>query len=200
MSETKEKIKDILAVVIVWLMLRWDDIKDTLVTFAVTFLAVLVVSNFLFKPVRVDGTSMHPTIKDSSIGFSSIVGKTLGEVERFDIVIIQPEGREAELIKRVVGLPGETIEFSAGVLYVNGQKVDEPFLDPGYVAMELARTGREYFTADFTYTLGKDEYFCMGDNRIVSADSRVYGPFTKDEIVARGLFVIWPFASFGLAE
>ncbi len=200
MSETKEKIKDILAVVIVWLMMQWDDIKDMVVTVAVSFFAMLIVANFIFKPVRVDGTSMYPQIRDRSIGFSSIIAEKLGGIDRFDIVIIHPDDRENELIKRVIGLPGETIEYSDGILYVNGVKYDEPFLDPEYMAYEMSRTGKGVFTADFVYTLGEDEYFCMGDNRIVSADSRIYGPFLKDEIVAKGLFVIWPFDSFGTAE
>ena len=196
----KEKLKDAISVIIIWFMMIWDDIKDTIITVVVTFLVVFAVSNFLIKPVSVGGNSMYPTIHDGSLGFSNIVSARVGHIDRFDIVIISPNGREEQIIKRVIGLPGETIEYYNDVLYVNGVAYEEDFLDQQHVSSELARTGRAHFTEDFSYVLGENEYFCMGDNRIISADSRVYGPFSLEEIEADGLFVFWPFAYFGFPD
>ncbi len=196
----KETIKDKLAVVIVWLMLRWDDIKDTIWTVFITCVVCLMVTNWFFKPVVVKGTSMHPEVHDGSIGFSSIIARNLQEIERFDIVVIDLDSKEENLIKRVVGLPNETIRYENSKLYVNGQLVEEPFLDSDYVAQQIERTTDGLFTKNFTYILGEDEYFCLGDNRLVSMDSRYYGPFSRDNILSKGVFVLYPFADFGAAR
>ena len=98
------------------------------------------------------------------------------------------------LIKRVIGLPGETVEYRNNQLYINGEPVEEPFLDASYTS-----TYPGTFTSDFkTEKLGEDEYFCMGDNRPHSSDSRYYGAFHKSDIVSKGVFVIYPFKAFGV--
>ena len=191
----KDRLKDIAAVIMLWLMLIWEDIKEIATTVVVTVLVVLLVNTFFFKFVAVSGTSMTPTVPDKSIGFSNIISRKLSGIDRFDIVVINSPSRGKNLIKRVIGLPGETISYSDGKLYVNDQLYSEDFLDPDYVISQTG--GKRNFTGYFTATLGEGEYFCMGDNRMVSADSRVYGPFTEDEIIATGIFVIYPFSSFG---
>ncbi|MBQ1877322.1 MAG: signal peptidase I, partial [Erysipelotrichaceae bacterium] len=196
----KETIKDKLAVVIVWLMLRWDDIKDTIWTVFITCVVCLMITTWFFKPVIVKGTSMHPEVHDKSIGFSSIIAKNLQEIQRFDIVVIDLDSKEENLIKRVIGLPNETIRYENSKLYVNGQLVEEPFLDSEYVAQQVKKTTDGLFTKNFTYILGEDEYFCLGDNRLVSMDSRYYGPFRRDNILSKGVFVLYPFADFGAAR
>lgn len=200
MTGVKEKISDILAVIIVWIMLRWDDIKDTIVTILVTLLVCFMITNFFFRPVIVSGISSYPNLKNGSVGFSSIVSRTVPGIRRFDLVVVYREDRKDSLIKRVIGLPGETVRYTDDKLYINDQYVEEPFLDREYVKSELQRTGKTQFTADFTYVLGEDEYFCMGDNRIVSADSRVYGPFHNKDLVASGLFILYPFSEFGIKK
>ena len=196
MVTLKEKLKDIGAVILLWLMMAWEDIKDIFTTVIVTLLVVTLINTFFFKIVVVSGTSMYPTIKSGSIGFSNIISRKLTGIERFDIVVINAEDRGKNLIKRVIGLPNETITYSQGKLYINDQEYSEDFLDQDYIISQTG--GAKTFTGDFTYTLGSNEYFCMGDNRMVSADSRIYGPFTEDEIIATNIFVIYPFGEFGI--
>ena len=197
LSKIKESIADALAVVIVWFMLKWDDIKDTIVTVAVTVGVCLLVTNYFFKPVAVKGTSMYPTIEDGSIGFSSVISRSVSGIKRFDIVVVHLDAKNENLIKRVIGLPGETITYLNGELYVDGQHYTEDFLDSVYVSSQIGKKGSRIFTQAFSYTLGDDEYFCMGDNRLVSSDSRRYGPFKGSDILSRGLFVIYPLDHFG---
>ncbi|MFR6489088.1 MAG: signal peptidase I [Clostridium sp.] len=100
-------------------------------------------------------------------------------------------------VKRVIGLPGETISYREGVLYVDGNKVAEPFLDKSYVEQVKSRTNTKYFTQDYTSEkLGRDEYLLVGDNRNESLDSRneAVGPFKREQIIARGVFVYKPFS------
>ena len=191
----KDKIKDLLAVILLWLMMVLEDIKEIVTTVIVTVLVVSLINTFFFKIVVVSGTSMTPTVVDGSIGFSNVISRKLTGVDRFDIVVINSPSRGKNLIKRVIGLPGDTISYSGGKLYVNDQLYEEAFLDPEYVKSQTG--GTRNFTSDFTATIGEGEYFCMGDNRMVSADSRIYGAFTEDEITATGIFVIYPFSQFG---
>ena len=196
----KDRLAEAAGVVILWLMTQWEDIKDIIRSVVIWCFVFFIVTSFLFKPARVQGTSMNPTIKDGSLGFSSIVGKNVNGIKRFDIAVIRLEVKNELLIKRVIGLPGETVSFQNGELYIDGVLYQQDFLDQEYVAGEMKKYGRSSFTEDFTVTLGEDEYFCMGDNRIVSADSRVYGPFSSRDILSCGLFVFFPFDSFGIAE
>ncbi|MBR0385173.1 MAG: signal peptidase I [Erysipelotrichaceae bacterium] len=198
MFSTKEKIKEYAAAVILWLLMMWEDIRELLVTAAVTFLVCLGITTFVFQPVVVHGTSMYPTIRDGSMGFSSIITRRTKGIERFDIVVINVESSEKLLIKRVIGLPGETLEFINGVLYIDGKSYSEDFLNSNYVASQIPNSPEGVFTRDFSVTLGDDEYFCMGDNRLVSADSRVYGPFHGSDILSCGIFIIFPFSYFGV--
>ena len=197
MISVKDRIIDYIAAFAVFLMMEWEDIKDILKTVVVTFITCFLISTFFLKPVMVQGSSMYPTIKDGSVGFSSIVTRNIRGIERFDIVVIRLDSKKEDLIKRVIGLPGETVEFKNDQLYINGELYDQDFLNSEYVEQEKKRTSSGLFTSDFSFTLGEDEYFCMGDNRIVSADSRLYGPFSSKKIKSVGILVLFPFSEFG---
>ncbi len=200
MLTTKDKLIDLVATVIIWLMMIWEDIKDILTTVVVTFITFFIITTFFFKPIIVNGTSMYPTIKNGSIGFSNVVQRNIGGVERFDIVVVNLDSKEKDLFKRVIGLPGDTITYENDVLYINGEVVEEYFLNEEYVRSQKEKTSTGLFTNDFTVTLGENQYFCMGDNRPVSADSRVYGPFEFIKIKSKGVLIIYPFSSFGIVN
>ena len=169
--------------------------KEVLLFFrdlAVCMAAVLIAVNFLIRPIQVKGSSMYPTLTDGSLGFSNILGNSLGHIERFDILIIYVEEKDEYLVKRCVGLPGETVAYHDETLYINGEPVEEDFFDESY------RAGYDVFTDDFAeIALGDDEYYCLGDNRPHSSDSRYYGPFKKENIKSKGVFIIFPFTEFG---
>lgn len=165
-----------------------------LLELVICVVAAFVLSSYVIRPVQVKGNSMYPTLKDESIGFSNIIGKNIGTIDRFDIVIVYLEEKNEFLVKRVVGLPGETISYEDGQLYVNGEAVEETFLDTEYAA-----TYGDNFMSDVApITLGEEEYYCLGDNRPHSSDSRVYGPFHKSDILSKGVFVFFPFTEIGV--
>ncbi len=148
----------------------------------------LVIVNFVVRPVVVQGRSMYPTLHDNDWGISNIFGLKLNKVERFDIVVVRMESRSDYLVKRVIGLPGEEIRYADDKLYVDGVYVEEPFLNTDYVKGYINES-KDLFTRDFTVTLGEDEYYCLGDNRPHSSDSRVFGPFRLSDFTSKSVFV-----------
>ena len=167
---------------------------DFLKELAICMLIVFIVGKFIVQPIEVKGSSMYPTLQDGSYGITNVIGRRTGHIERFDIAIIYIKDRNEYLVKRVVGLPGETIAYTDGVLHVNGTPVSETFFDDAYVS-----TFGEGFMGDIDpVTLKEDEYYCLGDNRPHSSDSRVYGPFKEDVIVAKGALILFPLSEFGV--
>ncbi len=161
---------------------------------AVCMAIVLVIANYVIRPVQVIGSSMYPTLEDKEFGFSNLIGLRTDGVERFDIVVIYVDPKEKYLVKRVVGMPGETISYSGGKLYINGEEMAEDFLDAEY----RASFGVDFMEDMAPVTLGEDEYFCLGDNRPHSSDSRVYGPFKREQLRSKGVLVVFPFNKMGI--
>ena len=126
----------------------------------------VIVFNILFCFAFVNGESMYPTLNDGQFLFAR---RSNSNLNRFDIVIIETE--DINLIKRVIGMPNEKVEYKDQKLYINGQEVEDNY-----------GNGK---TEDFSVTLGENEYYCLGDNRENSADSRVYGAFNLDIIYAK---------------
>ena len=132
--------------------------------------------------VIISGSSMNDTLKDGDAALTFYYD--VNNIERFDIAVIQTEGKK-RLIKRVIGLPSEEIEYKDNKLYINGEYIEENFLDDST------------FTNDFKVDLNEDEYYCLGDNREISNDSRSYGPFSKNSILNSHIFIIYPFNRIG---
>jgi len=152
----------------------------------ISVFACFVLLNFVFMVVTVDGSSMNPILENEDKGISFIMPKLLGKKpERFSIVVIDTPLNDDLLVKRVIGLPNEKIEYIDNKLYVNGKYIEESFLG-------------DVITDDFVYICDEDEYYCLGDNRDISRDSRYYGAFSLDEIQAYGVFVFYPFGNFGV--
>ena len=169
-----------------------SEVLDWVKTLGISFLIVTITVNFFIQTIRVDGSSMYPTLEDNEFGLSNVLSVKLDQIERFDIAVINIENKY--LVKRVIGLPGETLSYRSGILYINGEEVRESFLDTDY-----CRNYNGVFTADIDeITLGENEYFCMGDNRPNSKDSRYYGPFQKKQIKCVGALILYPFDRFGL--
>lgn len=150
-------------------------------TILICLLVAKLVTTFVVRSVEVDGYSMSTTLSDGDKALTDALFYKMGKIKRFDIVIVKrEEGRfkGQELVKRVIALPGETIEYKDGVLYINDEIVNEDFISDD--VKEL--TGRIY-----KKTLGDNEYYVMGDNRGGSSDSRDFGTIEKSEIKGRGL-------------
>ena len=144
---------------------KLKDLCSYVIVIGITlFLATQVLFHY-----QVNGSSMYPTLEENDTGFALRTNLSLKKINRFDIVIINYVDRY--LVKRVIGLPNEKIEYKDNKLYVNGEYVEENFI-------------KDTLTEDLQINLGDNEYYCLGDNRQFSVDSRVHGPFTKDMIRA----------------
>lgn len=155
----------------------WKYYTTLLVILLITLFFNLIYSN----PVIVDGNSMNPTLHDLDFGYIRHTN-TSNPIERFDVCVIDLKTKE--IVKRAIGLPFEKVEYKDNVLYINDEVIDDPY-----------NFGS---TTDFCEVLGENEYFCLGDNRTNSADSRYYGPFAYEQIVGNGLLILFPFSNFGV--
>ncbi|WP_373128945.1 signal peptidase I [Dielma fastidiosa] len=178
-----------------------EEAIDFIKTFVICLGAVWLLTTFVFTPVRVDGMSMYPTLHDDDLGIASIFSAKYLKIERFDVVVVNDKAANSKdhWVKRVIGLPGETISCMDDVVYINGEPIEEPFLDTEYANTQRKNLG--FFTSDFDeVTLGEDEYFVMGDNRTNSTDSRYVGPFTRDNITCKDVLIYYPFSNFKLVK
>lgn len=174
---------------------KWEDIVLDglgLMRFALIFFLLLYgFMMIVLRPEVVAGTSMTPTLLEGDRGFINVAANLFFDIERFDVVaVVEPQSQE-QWVKRVIGLPGETISYQNGVLNIDGVTVEEPFLEASYIA-SVGYT-KATFTSDFdAITLQEGEYFLMGDNRIDSYDSRARGPFQRSDIIAKHFYSFWP--------
>lgn len=187
----------------------------------ILFMIALFASRyFLWDPVSVDGHSMDPTLQHQE---KLVMLKTTA-IDRFDIVVASEtdsNGKEKLIVKRVVGMPGDTIRYENDVLYINDQEVDEPYLDEYLAAFQTDKLQEEYaynkqfqavaqsaeaFTqdangyVDFTVTIPEGQYYLLGDDRLVSLDSRSVGTFSREKIKGEVVFRIWPFNRIGTVD
>src|SRR5947209_4919360 len=148
----------------------------------------LVIIIFLYQPVKVEGTSMAPLLSDQERIFINKFVYRFASIHRGDVVVFwYPLDRSKSFIKRVIGLPGEEVEIRQGMLYVDGQAIAEPYVPPQYEDI-----------SDFgPVRVPDDSYFVMGDHRISSNDSRVFGPVASRYIYGRAAFAYWPVDHFG---
>ena len=163
-------------------------------SFIVAFIIVGGVYFFLGRPFTVSGASMYPTLHN---GDRMVLSK-VGDIHRFDVVILKAPDENVEYIKRVIGMPGDTVEMKNGVLYINGKKVDQPFINTEALAKQTV------FIDDFTLEsltgeskVPEGKYFVLGDNRGVSKDSRMIGFIDRSAIEGKAVFTIWPFGRIG---
>ena len=176
------------------------EIREWIVALVTAVVLVVLIRMFLFTIVRVDGSSMSPTLVDDERMFITVLDKKLFGVERDDVVICHYPGRGyTYFVKRVVGVPGDLVERKNGVTYINTEPIDP--------AREGTSQGwTNGVPEDYSYTLAEEEYFCVGDNTYNSHDSRMWndtyceennpnyvvGPLSEDMIIGKVRYVIWP--------
>jgi signal peptidase I len=148
----------------------------------------LVIIVFLYQPVKVEGTSMAPLLSDQERIFINKFVYRFEPIQRGDVVVFwYPLDRSKSFIKRVIGLPGETVEIRRGAVYVDDKIVPERYVPAQYED-----------PSDFgPVRVPKDSYFVMGDHRISSNDSRVFGSVADRYIYGRAVFAYWPVDHFG---
>ena len=154
-----------------------------LIPYVAIIIIVLLIKQFLFTTVIVHGASMENTLHDRDIMFLDKIGTKLFGINRFDIVVVDTDNNK--IIKRVIGLPGETVEYRDNKLYINGK--------------ELEDNHSSKYTSDFgPITLDNNSYYVLGDNRTNSVDSRMIGSISKSEIIGHARFIIFPLTRFGV--
>lgn len=154
-----------------------------IIPYIVIVLVVVLIRTFIITPVRVDGDSMKNTLKNGDI----LLLYKLGSINRLDIIVLDEEKDNEKIIKRVIGLPGETVAIKKGKIYINDKVIDDE-----YAYGE---------TSDYDkVTLEGDEYFILGDNRLISKDSRYFGPIKENEIKGKIVFRLFPFTKIGTVQ
>lgn len=174
----------------------WEWSKALLIAFGLA----AIIRFFFFTPIVVDGESMMPTLEHGDRMIVNKIGYNVGEPDRFDIIVFHaPE--EKDYIKRIIGLPGDHIAYENDQLYINGEAVDEPYLDE--YKEEVSGTLTEDFTIEEIInekTIPEGTVFVMGDNRRESKDSRIIGVVPEDEVIGSTNFVFWPVAEAGIVK
>jgi signal peptidase I len=167
----------------------WEWTKALLI--AVVLAAVI--RYFLFAPIVVDGLSMMPTLHDQDRMIVNKLSYKIGEPERFDIIVFHaPENKD--YIKRVIGLPGDTVEYKNDTLYVNGKAYEEPYLEE-YKKQVIDGPLTDPFTLEEKIgrqTVPEGQLFVMGDNRRFSKDSRHIGTVPFEEVLGKTSIIYWP--------
>lgn len=158
-----------------------------LLPYIIILILVVLVKQFIVTPVMVDGHSMDKTLQDGDVMLLNRLKYKFDEIKRFDIVVIYDHN--TYIIKRVIGLPGEKIEYIDNKLYVNGKYIKENF--------DHAKTEDFNITSLGNKKVPSDTYFVLGDNRTDSLDSRYIGCIPKKEILGKTTLTIIPFSRFG---
>lgn len=164
-----------------------EDIKNKILEwlpYIIIIIVVVIIRTYFYTPIRVNGTSMYPTLKQNDLMILNKIGLSKG-INRWDIVVVKEENKY--IIKRVIALPGEAVAYIDGNLYINKKQIEDKY--------SLSKT------TDFNEIYLKDnEYFVMGDNRAVSADSRSIGPVKKEQILGKTHIRFFPFNQIGNVE
>lgn len=176
------------------------DIIETVVYFLICFAIIICIKAFVIQHVKVDGSSMYPTLHDEEHLLVEKISYMKHDVERYDIIVFNPHGEKSDVyfIKRVIGLPNETLWIKDGKIHIKDADGKEEVLDEHY-----GKGITEGFDASKEIHIGKDEYFVLGDNRQESRDSRdsaTVGLVSKDSIMGRAWKRIYPFDKFGSIE
>jgi signal peptidase I len=153
--------------------------RDLLVSVTIAVFIIL----FLYQPVRVEGTSMLPMLEDQDRLLINKFAYRFEDIHRGDVVVfLYPHDHSMSYIKRVIALPGDDLRIDHGTVYVNGVALKEPYVPYKY----------EDDRSQPDMTIPKGEYFVMGDHRVISSDSRDFGPVPRSLIYGKAAFVYWP--------
>jgi len=169
----------------------WEILKIVIIA----LLIVVPIRYFLFQPFFVKGQSMEPNFENSDYLIIDEISYRLGSPQRGEVVVFKyPQNPSQRYIKRIVGLPGETVEIEDGKVIIFNQVGSQILDESDYLPASCQTPG------DARVSLNEDEYFVLGDNRASSADSRSWGPLPKENIIGRVLFRAWPFTTLAKFE
>jgi signal peptidase I len=162
--------------------------REMLETIILALILFLIINTFTAR-IRVEGSSMLPSLNHNNYVIVNRMAYRFGDIERGDVVVFEfPHNKREDYIKRVIALPGEKIEISNSFVYINGQPIQEPYI--------MAPLARDYPAT----TVPPEMIYVMGDNRNDSSDSRRWGALSVGDIIGKAVFVYWPFSDFGVVE
>ncbi len=162
---------------------------DTVQTLLLIFAFFLVVYVFLFRPFRVSGNSMDPTFFDKQYILTNIISLKFSRLKQGDVVVFKaPNDPEKDYIKRVIGVPGNTVMIKDGKVYTNGRLLDQR----AYLESSVKTYGGSFLKEGESVTVPADSYFVMGDNRTGSSDSREWGFVPLKSVIGESFFAYWP--------
>ncbi len=164
------------------------EIIETIVLVLLIFFAV----HFSIQPFRVNGPSMQPNLYTNNLVVVNLLAYDFGSPQRGDVIVFHPPittDPNIYYVKRIIAIPGDTIRITATAVYVDGKKLDEPYIH------NLGSTTIENLVVVPQTTLKTNQYWVMGDNRQDSQDSRFFGPISRRAIVGKAEVVIWPMNS-----
>lgn len=155
-------------------------------------IAIYAIVNLSTARFVVEGRSMEPNFHSDEFIIVSRLAYVIGEPQRGDVIVFHyDEATGRDFIKRIIGLPGDLVEMQDGLVYINGEPIDEPYVQ------ELCRT---VTCREREWQLGENEYFVLGDNRNASQDSHDFGPIKREQIVGKAWVRYWPPSSWALID
>lgn len=163
----------------------------------VVILAIMVmIYLFIMSPQEINGASMEPNFHNGEYILTNKVIYRFREPDRGEVIIFKsPSNKEIDYIKRIIGLPGDTVKLENSIFYVNGRSISEPYLDP-----EIRTYGGRFLQENIEITVPPGHYFVAGDNRPHSADSREFGPVPKEDFIGLTFLRYWPFDRASLIQ
>ena len=173
-------------------MSRFGPFWEILKVVAIVFVSAIIIRGFVAQPFIVEGSSMEPDFHNGEYLLIEKLGYHLHEPVRGDVIVFKyPNNTEVNYIKRIVGLPGETVRIFENQVFVNGKKLNESYLSPDEKTIVSQSPETPYEVA-----LNSEQYFVMGDNRQHSSDSREWGPLAKEFIIGKSALVLYPRQNF----
>jgi len=173
----------------------FSSIVETVKIVVIAAIIVIPIRYFLFQPFFVKGESMAPNFENGDYIIVDEISYRFRQPERGEVIVFKyPSDPSQKFIKRIIGLPGETLEVKGGKITITKDGNIQLLAEDDYISSLVKTSG------DFEITLSQDQYFVMGDNRDFSYDSRRFGPLSSNLIIGRAFFRAWPFDSFSKIE
>lgn len=162
---------------------------DTVQTFLIAAAVFLVIYVFLFRPFEVKGESMYPNFYDKEYVLTNLIALRFQNPARGDVIVFKaPPDPEKDYIKRIIGIPGDTISIKDGTIYVNDKLLDES----KYLKPDVKTYSGAFLSEGQAVKVPEGEYFTLGDNRLYSSDSREWGFVKQAAVIGDSMFVYWP--------
>lgn len=176
------------------------ELVEWIIAILVAVVLVTVIHNFLFLTYSVKGDSMYPTLKDGEKVIVNRIGYTFGNIDKGDVIVFHADSK-SDYVKRVIGTAGDTVQYKDDQLYVNGKKVDEPYLDENKLSKTNVLLTENFSVKDLVNSKGvkkipEGKLLVLGDNREVSKDSRYFGLIDDKKVVGEVALRFWPFNTF----